>query len=138
MKRIRNFIVALMLAAVMAVPAAQAGGTWNTRSTGIHVQLNFRSGGGWSDRGHRHIDHPAHRFFDGRLYCGGRDGWGHWVSDARCEDAYGRKLVNLPGFVQSVRRADRGHDGWRASRYEGRRNDRYDNRRDDRFAWRNR
>ncbi|MEO5617083.1 MAG: hypothetical protein ABIS67_04880 [Candidatus Eisenbacteria bacterium] len=47
-------------------------------------------GGGWSD-------HPAHRWFDGRLPCGGKFADGRWRNSNRCEDQYGRKKVNQMG-----------------------------------------
>ena len=139
MNRIRNLVGALMLAAAtvgMTVPvAAQADGFWN-------VQVNVGSRNVRHGQSHFVSDHPAHYFFDGRLYCAGKDAWGRWVSDARCEDAYGRKLVDNPSFVQSVLHGGRSNYAWRdernwrderSSNWRGERNWR-----DDRFSWSNR
>ena len=75
MNRIRNLIGAVVLAVAatgMTVPAAQADVAWN-------LQVSVGSYGNDYHRGmrHRHIEHAAHRFFDGRLYCAGKDAWGH-------------------------------------------------------------
>ena len=89
------------LALMLAVPAAQAGSSWN----GGYAYPVQRDYGSRRDRGYDsracQTSHPAHRFFDGRLYCAGKDANGCWVSDARCEDGYGHKLVNDPGFASS-------------------------------------
>lgn len=98
----------LLLAAIAAslfVPAADAGhrskryrGDW--RNTGRHEDR------AWSD-------HPSHRWFDGREYCGGKDAHGCWLTEFRCEDRYGRKWVDDAGWVARHLRGDR--DEWRGS-----------------------
>ncbi len=45
------------------------------------------------------VNHPPHRWFDGRLYCAGQNPDGSWRNPAyRCEDDFGRKKVDLPGW----------------------------------------
>ena len=44
------------------------------------------------------VDHPAHAWYDGRLWCSGKNADGSWRGPWHCEDEYGRKKVNLPSF----------------------------------------
>jgi hypothetical protein len=44
------------------------------------------------------VDHPAHAWFDGRLWCSGKNADGSWRGPWHCEDDYGRKKVNLASF----------------------------------------
>ena len=45
------------------------------------------------------VNHPPHRWYDGRLYCAGQNADGSWRNPAyRCEDDFGRKKVNLAGW----------------------------------------
>ena len=77
------------LALMLAVPAAQAGSNWNG-GYAYPEPGDYGSGrGGGYGQHARQTSHPAHRFFDGRLYCAGKDANGCWVGDARCEDAAG-------------------------------------------------
>jgi hypothetical protein len=134
MKNLRHGRVVgiLFLGAIMAsmiVPAAEAGNR-SERS-----RSDWRSAG--RDHGRAWSDHPAHRWFDSREYCGGKDARGHWLTGARCEDRYGRKWVDNADWVARHQWGSR--DGWR--RDEWRADDRRGNdrgRRDDRYAYRNR
>lgn len=44
------------------------------------------------------VDHPAHAWYDGRLWCSGKNADGSWRGPWHCEDEYGRKKVNLASF----------------------------------------
>lgn len=124
MKKLRQprFVGMLILAAMtasLAVPQAEAG----SRSK--------RSHGDWRSAGRAHdrawSDHPAHRWFDSREYCGGKDAHGCWLTEARCEDRYGRKWVNNADWVAHHQWRDR--DDWRAEeRYRRSDHDPYRNR----------
>lgn len=44
------------------------------------------------------VDHPPHSWYDGRLWCSGKNADGSWRGPWHCEDEYGRKKVNLASF----------------------------------------
>jgi hypothetical protein len=44
------------------------------------------------------VDHQPHVWYDGRLWCSGKNADGSWRGPWHCEDDWGRKKVNLPGF----------------------------------------
>jgi len=44
------------------------------------------------------VDHLPHVWYDGRLWCSGKNADGSWRGPWHCEDEYGRKKVNLPSF----------------------------------------
>lgn len=67
-----------------------------------------RSEGGWGGNS-QCSNHPPHYFFDGRLYCSGKNPDGSWRGPERCEDDCGRKLVDNRQWVEAhqyLRRAD--------------------------------
>lgn len=115
----------LMLGALtttLVAPLAQAGnGSWN--SGPVNEWRSRGSQRGWND-------HSAHRWHGGTLYCGGRTSDGRWRNEHRCEDAYGRKKVDLiaRGELDRYGNPRRGYDraDWRD---DDRRRD--DRRRDD-------
>ena len=47
------------------------------------------------------VSHLPHVWFDGRLWCSGKNADGSWRGPWHCEDEYGRKKVNLVGFDPS-------------------------------------
>ena len=44
------------------------------------------------------VDHPPHAWYDGRLWCSGKNADGSWRGPWHCEDQFGRKKVNLASF----------------------------------------
>lgn len=88
--RLVGTLILVAMAVSLIVPASEAGSRWK------------RSNGDWRNagRGDRACsDHPAHRWFDGREYCGGKDAHGYWQTASRCEDRYGRKWVDNAEWV---------------------------------------
>ena len=44
------------------------------------------------------VNHPPHSWYDGRLWCSGKNADGSWRGPWHCEDQFGRKKVNLASF----------------------------------------
>ena len=119
-RRLAATIAIGLIAATGIASAAEAGGRYRGGSSrswnGGYRQENpgYRQSGGGNWGGYRQSagnwgggqqcsDHPAHRFFDGRMYCSGKNADGSWRGSQRCEDECGHKLVNDPGWVQAHR-----------------------------------
>ncbi len=47
------------------------------------------------------VNHPPHAWFNNQLWCSGKNADGSWRGPWHCEDAYGRKKVDLVGFDPS-------------------------------------
>ena len=112
------------MSAASLVTTALAGNAYGHRrfrsdAPGISASFSWRSGGyrpavfggyavrtfGYDARPVREencaVNHPPHAWFDGRLWCSGKNADGSWRGPWHCEDDWGRKKVNLPGFDPS-------------------------------------
>jgi len=125
-RRLAATIAIGLIAATGIASAAEAGGRYRNGSrswNGGYRQESWgyrQSGGSWGGNA-QCSDHPPHRFFDGRMYCSGKNADGSWRGPQRCEDECGHKLVNDPRWVQAHRYGNsdecRSDDGDRGDRW---------------------
>lgn len=109
--------VTLAFVASAAVAGSRSGNRRSHAPAKLSASISWRSGdivpigfGGVAIHGRRLVsarpvreeacvvEHEPHVWYDGRLWCSGKNADGSWRGPWHCEDEYGRKKVNLASF----------------------------------------